>query len=70
MVWSESSATLSRLKDANADCSVGDTADEAVEDTAEESEAATTKTVCQTDEAAEDVEERKSPECNCICNCF
>ena len=47
---------------------VEDTADEVTKDTAEEA-AKIVKTVCQTDEAAEDVE-GKSPERNCLCNCF
>ena len=76
MIWGPNRLLLNKAFGRFCDSVLEDTAEkvveniaeEAVKDTAEEA-AKIVKTVCQTDEAAEDVE-GKSPERNCLCNCF
>ena len=55
MIWGPNTLLLNKAFGRDCDCVVGDTAEEAVKDTAEEV-AKIAKTVCQTDEATEGVE--------------
>ena len=75
-MWEPNTLLLNKAFGRDCDYVVGDTIEKVVEDPAEEAvkdpaeEAAKTeKTVYQTGEAAGDVE-GKSPERNCLCNCF